>query len=346
MTNHVAGLEVTIPLESQLDNLLKNFQTEAGFSGVLLLANRDKKLYCKGIGMADQEAHIANTPQTRFRIASITKQFTAAAILLLQEAGKLTVQDPVHHHLVNSPAPWEPITVHHLLSHTSGIINLQDMPIYGELSRKKLSTHETLKAFIDEPLNFAPGRQFSYSNSGYVVLGLIIEQISGQPYDKFLQENIFDPLGMCDSGYDHNRDDIARGYSGTQPADFIDMSLPYAAGGLYANIEDLYKWDQALYTDQLLTAESRIAMFTKHASMPAPPPETSYGYGTLVSRGFAPGKLVVGHDGGIRGFASLILRFIEEKTTLIILSNQEEAPTFEIAQSVIGHYLSAKKRDE
>jgi len=313
---------------SKADTYLSKLAKESRFSGSVLIARNGNVLVRKGYGEAAREKHLLNTAQTKFRLGSLTKQFTAMAILILQAQGKLNVHDRICTYLADCPTTWQQITIHHLLTHTSGIPDFARFPDYLTTQGSPSSPTETIARFKDKPLDFQPGKKFSYSNSGYVVLGAIIEQASGKRYEAFLQENIFVPLQMVDSGYDHNNGGLAIGYRNQiNLADFIDMSIPYAAGGLYSTVEDLYRWDQALYTDKLLPKDLRDKMFTPFA----PLPDTggfSYGYGWGIGKeGDRP---VVSHIGGIQGFSSSIARYPNDKVVVIVLGNREDVNSGDI----------------
>jgi CubicO group peptidase (beta-lactamase class C family) len=323
---------------STTDAFLNRMLKARLFSGSVLIARNGEILLRKGYGMADRDKQIPNTPQTKFRLGSITKQFTAMAILMLQEQGKLQVQNRICTYFSKCPTAWQEITIHHLLTHTSGIPNFTDFPDYQKTKQSPSSPTQTIGRFNDKPLDFQPGTKWSYSNSGYIVLGFIIEQVSGQSYEMFLREHIFGPLKMMDTGYEHNNDLLAVGYANTvSKADAIDMSIPYAAGALYSTVEDLYRWDQALDTEQLVSKKLREQMFTSFVSVP----DSSgggYGYGWFI--GTEVNRPMVGHGGGIEGFSTNIFRFRDDKVTIIVLSNQENTDTGGIshilAQRVFG----------
>src|SRR6516164_7420559 len=216
------------------------------FMGSVLVAEDGKILLDKGYGFANLEWQVPNTPTTKFRLGSITKQFTAASILLLEERGKLKVEDPVKKYMQDAPAAWDKITIFHLLTHTSGIPSFTGFPDYRKLEPFATTAAELVARFRDKPLDFQPGEKWSYSNSGYVLLGYLIEKISGESYDKFVRENIFTPLGMKDSGYDSNSAIIPHRASGYvskgdhfEHAGFINMTVPHGAGALYSTSEDL-----------------------------------------------------------------------------------------------------------
>jgi CubicO group peptidase (beta-lactamase class C family) len=308
------------PITSKLEEYL-SAAAKQGFTGSALVARDGKVIYSKGYGMANAEWDIPNTPQTKFRLGSITKQFTAASILLLQERGKLGVQDPVCKYIAECPKAWEPVTIHHLLTHTSGIPSYTDVKSPEEF-RKLSLTQVTPAGFVDsfksKPLEFPVGEKMKYNNSGYFMLGYIIEKVSGQSYEAFLQENIFTPLKMADTGYDtHDRilKKRATGYSWNNGArvnsDYLDMTVPYAAGSLYSTVEDLFAWNEALFSDKLLSAKSREAMMTVD--------KNDYAYGLAINQQF--NRKMVSHGGGINGFNTFLARFPQEKVTIVVLRN-------------------------
>jgi CubicO group peptidase (beta-lactamase class C family) len=310
------------PLASKFDEYL-SAAAKMGFTGSALVARDGNVIFSKGYGMANAEWDIPNTPQTKFRLGSITKQFTAAAILLLQERGKLSVQDPVCKYVADCPKAWEPVTIHHLLVHTSGIPSYTDVKSPEEFRKMSLA-QVTPAGFVDsfksKSLEFVVGERMKYNNSGYFMLGYIIEKISGQSYETFLQENIFTPLKMANTGYDtHDRilKQRATGYSRRNNArinsDYLDMTVPYAAGSLYSTVEDLFAWNEALFSDKLLSAKSRETMMTVD--------KNNYAYGLTVNR--QHNRRVVAHGGGINGFSTILARFPEEKVTVVVLRNAD-----------------------
>ena len=284
---------------SKVDAFISAFAQERRFMGSVLLAREGKVIFKKGYGMANLEHDVPNTPKTKFRLGSITKQFTATAILQLEERGKLKVEDPICQYLSPCPAHWQPITIHHLLSHTSGIPNFTSFPGYRQEWVLPSPPAQTMLKFKDKPLDFEPGAKWSYSNSGYILLALILEKASGVGYAAYLEQNIFGPLGMKDSGHDEwapvlkNR---ATGYSGTGDAmvhaPYHDMSIPIGGGDLYSTVEDLLLWDQALYGEKVLSRKSIDRMFT--------PVLNNYGYGWSIQT--HNGRKVINHAGGINGF--------------------------------------------
>jgi CubicO group peptidase (beta-lactamase class C family) len=304
----------------RMDQIVQSYVAGNHFMGTVLVARGSQVLLSKGYGSADLEWNVANTPDTKFRLGSVTKQFTAASILLLEERGKLSVQDPVKKYVPDAPAAWDKITIFHLLTHTSGIPNFTGFSDYQKLEPFAATPTELVARFRDKPLDFQPGERWSYSNSGYVLLGYLIEKLSGMSYEKFLQENIFTPLGMKDSGYDSNSAVIPRRASGYdwvpaknafQNSGFIHMTIPHAAGALYSTTEDLLKWQQGLYGGKILKAASLEKMAT--------PFKENYAFGLVVET--AGGHKVIAHGGGIEGFNTNLEYFPEDKLSVIVLRN-------------------------
>ena len=238
---------------ARMEQVIQPYVSGKQFMGSVLVSQEGKVLLSKGYGFANLEWEIPNTPNTKFRLGSITKQFTSASILLLEERGKLSVNDPVKKFMPDAPAAWDKVTIFHLLTHTSGIPSFTSFPDYRSREAAPITPEKLVEWFRDKPLDFQPGEKWSYSNSGYVLLGYLIEKISGQSYSQFVQQNIFTPLGMKDSGYDSNSAVIAHRASGYAPsangplnAGFIHMSIPFSAGSLYSTTEDLLRWEQGL----------------------------------------------------------------------------------------------------
>lgn len=303
---------------ARMEQVVQSYTAARQFMGSVLVATGDKVVFSKGFGSANLEWDLPDTPTTKFRIGSVTKQFTAASILLLEERGRLSVTDPVKKHLPNAPAAWDAITIAHLLSHTAGVPNYTSFPEFQTNMARTLSTEQLVATFRDKPLEFVPGRDWKYSNSGYVLLGLLIEKTTGDSYAQFVRTNIFTPLGMTDSGYDSHFDVIARRAAGYAPgpaglvnAPYVDMSLPHAAGALYSTTEDLLKWQQALFGGKLLSAASLAKMTT--------PVRSNYGYGITIAE--TGGRKVISHNGGINGFNSVLAHYPGTQTTVIVLSN-------------------------
>lgn len=309
------------------------------FSGSILIAKNGKILLSKGYGMANFELDVPNIPKTKFRLASITKPFTAMAIMQLQEKGLLSVDGRINKYLPDYPETGEDITIHHLLTHTSGIPDFTDFPEYATMMKFPCSIEKTIEKFKDKPLEFTPCEKFSYSNSGYILLSAIIEKLSKISYEEYIKREIFQPLNMENSGYDHHRTLLknrASGYSliGDKliNADYYDMSIPSGAGGLYSTVEDMFLWDQALYTEKLVKKTSLEKMFT--------PFKANYGYGWFINKKF--NRKCISHGGGVNGFSTYIARYVDDRLVIVVLSNNDEAPTGDIADGLAAIVFGEK----
>jgi len=333
----------TLPLSAQqitakVDEYMNAALRVDRFSGSILVARDGLPIVSKGYGMANVELDVPNTPQTVFRLGSVTKQFTAMAIMMLQERGKLNVNDPACKYLPDCPAAWQPITVKNLLTHTAGVPNYTGFPDFVKTAVLPTTNAAMIARLRDKPLEFAPGEKFAYSNSGYFLLGAIIERASGNSYANFLQENIFTPLGMKQTGYDSplriikNR---AAGYARqggeTVNAAYMDMTIPYAAGALDSTTGDLLLWDQALYTEKLVSRKTLDEIFT--------PFKSGYGYGWGIGKKFD--RQEISHGGAIFGFATEIARFPADKVTVVVLSNVEGAPAGRIGNDLAAIVFGA-----
>ena len=309
-----------------IDALLTAYYDTGVFNGAALVSENGTVIFKKGFGFADFEWKIPNTPDTKFRLGSITKQFTAVLVMQLVEEQKLSLDAKLA-----SVLPYYrkdtggKVTIHHLLTHTSGIPSYTSLPNFErDISRNPYGVREFIEKYCSGDLEFEPGTKFLYDNSGYFILGAIVEQVAGKPYEQVLRERIFDPLGMKGSGYDLSRPILekrAHGYeqgpAGVRNADYLDMLLPYAAGSLYSTVEDLYIWDQALYGEKVLPEKAKESMFT--------PTLQDYGYGWWIQkRPIGPNKaerLTIGHGGVINGFTTVITRIPEDHHLLVLFNN-------------------------
>jgi CubicO group peptidase (beta-lactamase class C family) len=326
-------------LSSQIIEYLNAQSAVNNFTGSVLVARSSEVILSQGCGMANYELDVPNTPETIFRIASITKQFTALAIVQLQEQGLLNIRETISKYLPNYPETGKNITIHHLLTHTSGIPNYTSFPDYLETMMLPSPVEKTIAKFKDLPLEFQPGEKFSYSNSGYTLLTYILEKVTGKSYETYLQEHIFHPLGMQNTGYDRHSlilKNRAAGYTadsnGLQNAMYIDLSVISGAGGLYSTVEDLYLWDRALYTEKLVSQSSLDRIFTAD--------KNEYGYGWVVSTAF--NRKQVWHNGGINGFRTSIMRFIDDGVCAIVLSNNDTVPVEIICQDLAAIVFGEK----
>lgn len=308
-----------------IDALIQSYFDYGQFNGTVLVADKGKVIYKKGFGMANMEWEIPNAADTKFRVGSVTKQFTAALILQLVEEGKVKLDGKLSDYLPDyRKDTGDKITIHQILNHTSGVPNYTTAKFFADDSRNFYKVDDFVKKFAGGDLEFEPGTKFNYSNSGYFLLGAVIEKVTGKTYAQVLQERIFTPLGMTNSGYDLTSPLIkkrANGYQKTPDgyvnADYLDMSIPYSAGSLYSTVEDLYKWDQSLYQDKILSAESKKKMFT--------PGLSDYGYGFNIydlPLGKTAQKIkIIQHGGGINGFNCLLTRVVDRQQTVILLDN-------------------------
>lgn len=311
--------------ETGLSQKIDSYLLGENFQGSVLIGKEGKILFSKGYGFANAEHQILCTPKTVFRIGSITKQFTAVALLQLQVEGLLNVNDPISKYLPDYPK-GEIITIHHLLSHTSGIPSITRFSNLSEIQRHHTNPTQVMDYFKDLPLEFSPGSECKYSDSGYIILGAIIEKVAHIPYEQYLKDHFFQPLGMKNTYFDHNQKLIANrasGYSKDENnhlinAEFVEMSFPHAAGSLTSTVTDLYLWDRALKESSLLPEKINQLLFTLHAG--SEQNSISYGYGFFIDTV----KHVAGHKGSIEGFRAASYRYSDDDLTVIVLSNQEK----------------------
>lgn len=322
-------------LQAQLTPYIESFGKGWGdafrFSGYVLVTHGTDYIYAQGFGYTDRQAKAAGTLDTSFRIGSVTKQFTAAAILALEEEGKLSVADPISKHIPEYPAAGRNITIHQLLTHTSGIPNYTTFSEVMSSREKARTVSELLAAFWDKPLDFAPGSEFRYSNSGYAVLGAIIERASGMSYGDYVQARLFDRARLGRTVYGDAEGDKSRalGYEtkGRElvPATPISMSVAYAAGGIRSSAQDLYRWHVALSDGRVLSQTSIAKLYT--------PEKQGYAYGWVV--GEQSGHRTVSHDGGIDGFLTSYIRVPDADLAVIVLANTMSVDPRKIAVAAI-----------
>jgi CubicO group peptidase (beta-lactamase class C family) len=338
-----ANQDVAARISGYMDALVKTGK----FNGSLLIARDGAVVVSKGYGMSNFELDVPNTPQTKFRIGSITKPFTAIAIMLLQQRGKLSVQDSICKYLPDCPPDWQQITLHHLLSHSSGLAKHDQAADYLKTAMMPMSVMQLIQRFKNKPADFKPGEKFDYNNNGYILLGYVIERSSGQSYEAFLKDNIFAPLGMVNSGYDQHEPVIKNRASGYQRADdngslmnavYIDQSQSFSAGALYSTTEDLLRLDQALYNDKLLSRKTQEVMFTPAIGEYGPAP--NYGYGWYINRQF--NRRAISHPGGVPGFTGMITRFPDDKVVIILLGNLENSQVIRASRDLAAIVFGEK----
>jgi CubicO group peptidase (beta-lactamase class C family) len=326
---------------AKIDELMKVYNSYRQFNGAVLVAENGKVIFKKGYGMANMEWNIPVETDTRFRLGSITKQFTSMLILQLVQDGKIKLEGKLTDYLPDyRKDTGDRITIHQLLNHTSGIPSYTGLPtFFQEIMRNPYGVSDFVKKYASGDLEFDPGTKWNYNNSGYFLLGAIVERVTGKPYEQVLKERICDPIGMKNTGYDHFETILAKraaGYEkrpgGYANAPYLDMSLPYAAGSLYSTVEDLYLWDQALYTEKLLSAQLKELMYK--------PGMGNYAYGWFVRKPplGAQDELVaiIEHGGGINGFNTLITRMPESKNLIVLLNNTGGTKLGEMSQKIAG----------
>jgi len=316
-------------LASRIDAAIAPYFKADAPGATVIVVKDGRPVLRRAYGMADTTKGVKMAPEMALRLGSITKQFTSTAILMLAEEGKLSLDDDITRHLPDYPTRGKKITIEHLLTHTSGIASYTGKPGYGAGMTKDVTVAEMIDSFKNDPLDFEPGSQYRYNNSGYFLLGAIIEKISGQTYASFLEQRIFKPLGMQDTYYEgigHGKAPVAAGHTrsaaGFGPAKPLSMTQPYAAGSLVSTVDDLAKWDAAIAGGKLLKPASWRRAFTSYRL--ADGKATNYGYGWDVNK--VQGETAMGHGGGINGFATYALRLPEQKVYVAVLTNSDAGP--------------------
>ena len=323
----------------RLNRLVQTYAAKNQFMGSILIARGQQVLFSRGFGYADVERKIPAAPSTKYEIGSITKQFTAAAILMLEAQGKLKIADRIYTHIPEAPTTWNDIRIFHLLTHTSGIPEMLQLREFSGIKALPHTPEQLIKLFRDKPLDFAPGQKMKYSNSGYVLLGYIVERVSGETYESFLQKRIFDPLGMKDTGCEFGNDIIpplAKGYllRNHRPirSDGVHMSNAYSAGGLYSTTADLLRWELGLFGGKVLSPQSLAKMFKPFKN----------GYALGIRLQTVNGRRQIGHGGTTWGFSSSLAYYPKSGIYVVILSNLNADPFEEITQIVTD--LAHEKR--
>ena len=330
-------------LETRVDQLLSQIFKPQEPGAAIIIAKDGKVIFRKGYGMANLELEVPVEPNMVFRLGSITKQFTAVAILMLMEQGKLSLNDPLTKFISDYPTHGQTITIEHLLTHTSGIKSYTEMPEWIKLWRKDIKLPELIDIFKEQPMEFEPGTRWKYNNSGYILLGAIIEKVSGLSYEEFLKKNIFIPLGMKHTAYGHVRPIIPRrvpGYSrgkhGIVNAAYLSMTQPYAAGALVSSVDDLLIWNEALLEGKLLKKKTLELAWTPYRLINGE--STGYGYGWFISD--YKGTRIIEHGGGINGFSAYALSVPQNHLYVALLANSDfaklEPLAFKIAAIAMG----------
>jgi len=328
----------------KIDQVMQKYHEQGLFNGTVLVAEKGKVILKKGYGYANMEWEIHNEPDTKMRLGSITKQFTSMLIMQLVEDGKINLLDPMTKYLPDyRQETGKQITIHHLLTHTSGIPSYTNLPnFFNEISRNPYPKDEFIELYCSGDLEFEPGTKLKYNNSGYFLLGAIIEEVTGQTYKEVLHEFILDPLGLENTGYDMHAPILKKRATGYRKTDegylnspYLDMGLPFAAGALYSTVEDLYTWDRALYTEELLSESSMRIMLTPFLE--------NYAYGWAVGKtalGDEGDSLnIVAHGGGINGFNTLITRMVDDQHLVVLLNNTGGGTKLNDVTTVIRNIL-------
>jgi CubicO group peptidase (beta-lactamase class C family) len=326
-------------LEIDFDKILSEQYKSNETGATALVARKGKIIYKKAFGMANLELNISMQLDNVFRIGSITKQFTAVAILQLMEQGKLNLQDEIVKFIPDYPTHGYKITIEHLLTHTSGIKSYTGMKDYMDRMTLDLLPSEMIDHFKNEPMEFAPGTRWNYSNSGYFLLGYIIQKVSGKTYGEYIEENIFKPIGMTNSLYGSNTKIIKNrvsgydmgknGYENAQP---LSMTQPYAAGSILSTVEDMFKWNQALHAYKLVKKESLDKAFTNYALTDGT--KTDYGYGwTFANIQESPS---IEHGGGINGSSTMAIYLPGEDVYVVVFSNCQCKHSGDVAIKMAG----------
>ncbi len=321
----------------KIDELVSKYAEIGVFNGSVLVGENGNIFFEKGYGYADREQKLQNTPETKFRIASLTKQFTAMLIMQLVEQGKIKLDAKLSDYLTYYRKDnGDKITIHNLLTHTSGVPNYTSTEFMENHLTKSITAKDLILTYGNGDLEFEPGSEYKYSNTGYVMLGAVIEKVTGKTYETVLQENILTPLEMTNSGYEHNdvkMTNQAIGYDNAfgsvAVSKYIDMTIPFSAGAMYSTTEDMYKWDRALYTGILLSAEMKAKMFTPFLK--------NYAYGwNVVPAKVSPTdeKIIYTHSGGINGFNTNIIRVESDNLVIIVLSNYSNGQASKISNDI------------
>ena len=332
------------PTPDPVDDYVRAEMQAQHVPGLALLVAQDGKIVrAQGYGLANVELQVPVRPETIFQSGSVGKQFTATAVMMLVEEGKLKLDDPITNYLKDAPASWNQVTVRELLSHTAGFTDYPENFDY----RKDYTEAELLKIIASIPLAFPPGTKWAYSNLGYATLGILIHQVTGKFYGDFLQERIFQPLGMATTRIISEADIIpnrAAGYrlvkGELKNQEWVAPTVNTTAdGSLYFSILDLAKWDAALYTEKLLKRSSLEEMWTPVKLSNGQANSDHYGFAWVIEH--KTGHLVIDHSGSWQGFKSNIARYVDDKLTVVVLANLAEAQPGHISEHVAGLYLSA-----
>lgn len=334
----VLFISITAQTKSEkIDNLLARYTDYNLFNGSVLIVEDGEVILKKGYGFANMEYDIPNSPETKFRIGSITKQFVSTLIMQLVEEGKINLDEKMTVYLPDyRKDTGDKVTIFHLLTHTSGIPSYTNIPkVWTDSLRLQYSVDYLIEHFCQGDLEFEPGTEYRYNNSGYVLLGKIVEVITGKSLSDALHERIFKPAGMLNTGIDNEQKILKKRASGYERTfdgfvgtPFFNITNAFGAGAMYSTVEDMFLWDRILYTDELLTAESKEKMFTPYLS--------NYGFGWGILN-VVMGKdsiKIVSHSGGLNGFNTRLTRFVDDNHTIILFNNFSGASLGELSKQI------------
>ena len=331
---------MALPARGAIERVLGGYKAKGVSDAVVLVARDDAPVFRASFGLANREWAIPNAPDVEFWIGSMTKQFTALAILQLAQDGKLSLDDPISRFVQAAPLAWRGITIRHLLSHTSGIPNHTSLPEWAAQTWLERSPEDLIGFVRDRPLDFAPGTKFQYDNTGYVILGFIVQKAGGQSLSDYLSARVFTPLGMTHTGFvgDQVLPRRASGYERQGARWLADIWVSpiqgSGAGGIYSTADDLLKWDKALHDPKRLGLTDLRPMFTDQGH--------GFGFGYVVST--QDGHPVWWHNGHVAGFSSIIARYPDDKLTIIVLCNDDGAPVEHLSQDLAAMYFGLAKQ--
>lgn len=334
VTLHLTALAQ--PNEAVIDKLISDVYKPGEPGAALLIAEKGKVVYRKAFGMADLELNVPMKPEMVFEIGSMTKQMTAVAVLMLMEEGKLSLQDEITKYIPDYPVQGHKITIHHLLTHTSGIKSYTSMQEWQPLWRNDMTPEEMIDLFKNQPMDFAPGEHYLYNNSAYFMLGYVIEKASGMSYGKFLKERIFEPLKMNNSYYGSHEQIIQGRASGYQKkedfvnAEYLSLTQPYAAGSVMSNVDDLLTWQMAVRDNKLVKKETIQLAFTDYRLNDGKPIHYGYGWGLNDING----SPTIEHSGGIFGYTTNGIWLPEEDVYVVMLTNRDDIGPGDISTRV------------
>ncbi len=361
MSRHFRAIAVAVAMilcviisarADEVDDYVERQLRQLHIPGLSLAVVRGGRVIkAQGYGLANLESNAPATKDTVYEIGSMTKQFTATAVMMLVEEGKVSLDDKITKYFPAAPETWSQITVRHLLNHTSGIQNHVAVPDFPNLFQTNLTRDQLIKLFFKLPLEFQPGETWAYDNTGYYLLGIIVEKASGKSFWQFLDERIFRPLGMTST---RNTDpqpiatNRASGYEWVnnkfERRPVLAPFIAFSAGAILSNVGDMAKWDAALYTERLLKRSSLEQMWTPAKTNQGAPASFDYGFGWFIDS--YHGHRVVQHSGGTPGFSSAIYRFTDDRLTVIILTNHADRILDQLVIDIAGTYAQALKRPE